>query len=99
MSEKSLGEKMKLSWRKMPIAGIMFQPGSADEYRTGDWRMTTKPVVDNEKCIMCLFCWIFCPDASIKLNDDSVEIDYYHCKGCGICSVECPVTAIDMVMV
>jgi len=100
MSEKkSLAERMKLPWSQTPIAGAMFQPGSAVEYRTGDWRVKTKPVIDHEKCIMCLFCWIFCPDSSIIRGDKSVEVDYEHCKGCGICSTECPVKAIAMVEV
>jgi pyruvate ferredoxin oxidoreductase delta subunit len=98
MSEKeSLAERMKLPWKQMPITGAMLQPGSATEYRTGDWRVAAKPVIDLEKCIMCLFCWIFCPDSSIVRTDESVEVDYYHCKGCGICAVECPVNAIEMV--
>ena len=95
--QKNLAEKMKLPWRQMPIALTMFQPGSAVEYRTGDWRVRTKPVINHEKCIMCLFCWIFCPDASIIWTDEKVEVDYVHCKGCGICSVECPVKAIEIV--
>ncbi|MFZ8855432.1 MAG: 4Fe-4S binding protein, partial [Thermofilaceae archaeon] len=32
-----------------------------------------------------------------RREDDSVEIDYDHCKGCGICANECPVKAIAMV--
>ncbi len=97
--EKSLAEKMKLSWRQMPLGGAMFQPGTASEYKTGDWRVASKPEINKEKCIMCLFCWIFCPDVSITRSEKSVDVDYYHCKGCGICATECPVKAIDMVTV
>ena len=95
--EKSLAEKMKLPWKKMPVGGAMLQPGSAIEYKTGDWRVATKPVIDLEKCIMCLFCWIFCPDVAITRTEKTVEVDYLHCKGCGICATECPTKAIDMV--
>jgi pyruvate ferredoxin oxidoreductase delta subunit len=42
-------------------------------------------------------CWIFCPDVSILRTEKTVEVDYYHCKGCGVCANECPVKAIDMV--
>ncbi|MFH0749031.1 MAG: 4Fe-4S dicluster-binding protein [Candidatus Bathyarchaeota archaeon] len=97
--EKSLAEKMKLPWDKMPIGGAMFQPGTAVEYKTGDWRVLVKPVINHEKCIMCLFCWIFCPDVSIQRSEKSVDVDYDHCKGCGICANECPVKCIDMVKV
>ena len=63
------------------------------------WR-TVKPVVDNEKCIGCLECYLYCPDGCIfkkqlekKLK---VEIDYDFCKGCGICSKVCRKCAITM---
>jgi pyruvate ferredoxin oxidoreductase delta subunit len=97
MSEKSLGEKMKLPWRDMPPGGVMTVPGASAEYRTGDWRIQRKPVINHQKCVMCLMCWIFCPDVSILRTDKTVEVDYYHCKGCGVCANECPVKAIDMV--
>ncbi|HEX17565.1 MAG: ferredoxin [Thermoplasmata archaeon] len=64
--------------------------------KTGSWRVF-KPVLDKEKCVRCLRCWIFCPEGAIKrLDDDSVEIDYDYCKGCGICARECKVKAIVM---
>ena len=32
-----------------------------------------------------------CPDSSILQSEGKVTgIDYGHCKGCGICSFECP---------
>lgn len=88
---------MKLkSWREIPLGGILLEPGSAAEYRTGDWRLI-KPIIDQNKCIRCLLCWIYCPEPAIlRSEDDKVEIDYYHCKGCGICASECPVKAISM---
>ena len=53
-------------------------------------------------CRICSFysnCDEFCPDLAIHLNERSVEreIDYDHCKGCGICVEECPRAAIRMV--
>ena len=97
MSDISLGEKMKLPWRKMPVGGVMTVPGASVEYKTGDWRIQLKPVINHDKCVMCLLCWIFCPDVSITRTEKTVEVDYFHCKGCGVCSNECPTKAIDMV--
>jgi len=86
------------AWHELPIGGLMVEPGSAEEYRTGDWR-TERPIWDKDKCTNCLLCWMFCPDSAIMLEDGKVVgIDYDHCKGCGICAKECPprVHALDM---
>jgi pyruvate ferredoxin oxidoreductase delta subunit len=86
------------TWQELPKGGLMVEPGSAERYKTGDWR-TERPIWDAEKCTSCLLCWIFCPDSSILVEDGKViGIDYEHCKGCGICAAECPprVNAIEM---
>lgn len=49
-------------------------------------------------CNMCENCWVFCPDISIWPKQDAFgyDIDYDHCKGCGICVEECPRAAMSM---
>ncbi len=50
-------------------------------------------------CNKCGTCWFFCPDISVIFEKDSydpVEFDYQHCKGCGVCSSECPRGVIEM---
>jgi len=77
-------------WKDIPIGGIIEEAGNAQKYETGSWR-TYRPIWDEEKCIHCLRCWVACPDSSILLSEGKVTgIDYEHCKGCGICSFECP---------
>jgi len=90
-----LSKTAKPGWRTMPIGGILLEPGSAMKYKTGDWR-AFKPNVDQSKCINCLLCWIFCPDAAIVRKEKFVDVNYDYCKGCGICANECPVKAITM---
>lgn len=87
------------SWKELPIGGLILKPGSAEDYKTGGWR-SLKPIHDEEKCVHCLNCWIFCPESCVIVEDTKVRgINYDFCKGCGICAYECPpkVAAISMV--
>ncbi|MCD6312653.1 MAG: 4Fe-4S binding protein [Thaumarchaeota archaeon] len=78
------------------MAAMIPVPATSLEYKTGTWKMV-QPEIDQEKCIRCLLCWIYCPDGAIqRLEEDRVEVSYEYCKGCGICSKICPVKAISM---
>lgn len=83
--------KQGSTWRDVPIGGNILEPGTSTEYKTGDWR-SDRPLWDAEKCTQCNLCWIYCPDMSIKLDDEGkiVGIDYDFCKGCGLCAKVCP---------
>lgn len=63
---------------------------------TGSWR-TFRPIINQEKCNMCLLCWIFCPDGAMKRDAEVLGVDLDFCKGCGICARECNRDAISMV--
>lgn len=79
------------------MGGMVFDAGSSVEYETGMWR-SSRPIIDLERCTHCMFCWIFCPDGAIQVeNSKVVGIDLKHCKGCGICAEECPKKVITMV--
>jgi len=58
---------------------------------------TFHPEFDHEKCIKCMFCWIYCPEGCIDKTGKSLEVDMDYCKGCGICAQECPRKCIAMV--
>jgi len=78
------------------MGAVVLEPGSSLKYKTGDWR-AFRPFVKTEKCVNCLLCWIYCPDSAIVRREKWVEVNYDYCKGCGICSKECPKEAISMV--
>lgn len=85
-------------WKDLPLGNVIPLPKTSLSFKTGNWR-AMKPVLNRDKCIRCLLCWVHCPEPAInRLEDDHVEIDYDFCKGCGICANVCPVHAIEMVM-
>lgn len=88
------------NWQELVPGGYIVEAGNSKNYETGSWR-TFKPVFHAEKCINCLFCWVYCPDNAVLVNEGKMAgFDYDHCKGCGICAYECPdkAKAIEMVL-
>ncbi len=63
--------------------------------KNAGWR-NIRPVVDLEKCVGCLQCYLYCPDGVISRAGNKVTLDYDFCKGCGICKKMCRFGAIDM---
>ena len=77
-------------WRDIPIGGMILEAGNAVEYLTGGWR-AFRPILDAERCIHCLLCWVMCPDSCIIVEDGKMMgFALEHCKGCGICAEVCP---------
>lgn len=61
---------------------------------TGSWR-TERPEIDLAQCKRCFLCYLYCPEAAMRLDAENFpHIDYDHCKGCLICYEECPTDAI-----
>ncbi|WP_110943093.1 4Fe-4S binding protein [Inediibacterium massiliense] len=75
--------------------GTSFQAGHLVEKNAG-WR-TIKPVIDYEKCVKCMICYLYCPEGTIFKENEKIQIDYDFCKGCGICAKECKAGSIQMV--
>ena len=91
---KSEGE---LTSKDIEVGAIATEPGSASQYRTGDWR-SQRPTYNFSRCIKCGICQIFCPEGCIEQNPEGhFEANLYYCKGCGICARECWTKAIIMV--
>lgn len=87
---------MEKKSKQILIGGIIDQPGSSKECKTGTWR-TFCPVWDEKKCIHCLQCVQFCPENCIPIkNNKRLKTNLDYCKGCGICSQVCPIKIIKM---
>ena len=72
--------------------------GNSLLYITGGWR-SNMPVWTQDNCNNCMLCWVHCPDSSIEVADGKMTgIDYDHCKGCGVCVIECRFDALKMVL-
>lgn len=48
-------------------------------------------------CNECDNCRLFCPDISIKRDQEKRFVDYEYCKGCGVCVAECPRCAMSLI--
>ncbi len=60
------------------------------------WR-NLRPVINDEICNSCKWCYLVCPEGVIYSEEANMKIDYRFCKGCGICAKECKKAAITMV--
>jgi len=58
---------------------------------------TFHPELNDQKCVMCMFCWIYCPEGCIDKSNGKLEVDMDYCKGCGICANVCTTKCITMV--
>ena len=63
--------------------------------KNAGWR-SVRPVIDMDRCVGCLQCYLYCPDGVISRQGAKVAIDYDFCKGCGICRKICGSGAIAM---
>lgn len=63
--------------------------------KNAGWR-NVRPVIDAQKCVGCLNCYLYCPDGVIRRSKTKVAVDYDFCKGCGICQRICKTDAIKM---
>ncbi|MCL2807768.1 MAG: 4Fe-4S binding protein [Coriobacteriia bacterium] len=87
------------NWTSKDFApgAVIVDPGNSALYITGGWR-SNRPIWTKENCNDCMLCWVYCPDSSILVEDQKmIGIDLDHCKGCGVCAVECRFEALEMI--
>ena len=88
-----LREKKNFGFYDVP-ENTAFEAGYLVSVNSG-WR-SLRPVVNAEKCVGCMQCYLYCPDGVISIENQNAVIDYDFCKGCGICSKICKLIAIEM---
>lgn len=101
LSASTLEQDFQAAWQAVPYLGAaqfagptIRHRGSAALRATGNWR-TERPVIELAKCKRCFLCYLYCPEAAMRLDADNFpHVDYDHCKGCMICYEECPTDAI-----
>ena len=80
--------------KELPL-GPSFPTGQLHDISSG--MRTFRPVIDTEKCVKCLRCFLVCPDGAIDKSGAALDIDYDYCKGCGVCNRACKLGAITMI--
>ena len=100
MSKKKYCEKFNVPDHLVVPMGACI-PAPVKEQRmmiTGNWR-TERPVIDHEKCTLCLNCFIYCPDGTWHLDEKEERMVWNadYCKGCLVCVRECNVDALSAV--
>jgi 2-oxoacid:acceptor oxidoreductase delta subunit (pyruvate/2-ketoisovalerate family) len=85
------------SWQELAPGGVVPRD-EAQPRRTGGWRTGLKPQVELSACVNCLLCWLYCPDAAVRVEGETFAgFDYDYCKGCELCAEMCPTGAITLV--
>ena len=57
-----------------------------------------EPVVDADKCVLCLTCLRICPHAAVSIDteNEAAVMSTAACRRCGICAARCPAGAIQL---
>lgn len=88
-----LREKKNFGFSDIPES-TSFEAGYLVSVNSGS--RSIRPVVNMEKCVGCMQCYLYCPDGVISVENKKAVIDYNFCKGCGICHKICKLNAIEM---
>ena len=89
-------DPFELTWQEIPLGFVHSDYMSCKDNHTGSWR-SERPIVNEERCIKCGVCALYCPEACIITNENGyfhANLDY--CKGCGVCVQVCWTGCIDL---
>ncbi|MEW5806975.1 MAG: DUF362 domain-containing protein [Acidobacteriota bacterium] len=93
ISEKSLEELTLKDFEFPPTVDIMFNfPRPVQRLVRNS--ITSKPVINHERCTKCMKCVDICPPGVMAKVNSLIEIDYGDCISCFCCQEICPEGAI-----
>jgi uncharacterized protein (DUF362 family)/NAD-dependent dihydropyrimidine dehydrogenase PreA subunit len=88
-----LGEELT----RVSIRDFRLPPSEHTEWKIPEWArrtlkeaLTTRPVIDNHRCIRCGICLSHCPQKAIADIDHKLVINYRSCILCFCCQEFCP---------
>jgi uncharacterized protein (DUF362 family)/Pyruvate/2-oxoacid:ferredoxin oxidoreductase delta subunit len=88
---------------EVAIRNFRLPPQAHLEWKLPEWArrtlkdaLTTKPVIDNRKCIQCGICQGHCPQGAIVSDNKKLSIHYRNCIRCFCCQEFCPQGAISV---
>lgn len=86
-----------LSWKDLPIGGVIPTAGNSTKYHTGVWSPTKIQYIP-KNCTQCGMCFSACPDSAIihDENGKMIGVDTDHCKACGLCVEACKFSALEI---
>lgn len=68
-SDRTNTKMAKLTYKQIPLGGMIEKAGSSLDFKTGDWKVF-KPCWDEKKCTHCMFCVVYCPDNCIPIANE-----------------------------
>ena len=84
------------TFKQEKVGCSLLETGKAQPFVPGT-KLELKPVWDKDLCVRCALCYVYCPDAAIRRQEDGYfDVDMDLCKGCGICHRECWFGAVSM---
>lgn len=88
--------KGKLKMHNTFRVGIANCPNACSQVHIKDFGIIVRAKVRyiKEKCNICGKCVRACPDSSINIKNDEIEINFDKCSKCGLCAKICPEKAI-----
>ncbi len=93
---QAAGNSPKPGFKTDPKAGLFSLPAAEGWDSVKQLSTNQRPVIDQEKCILCGKCVNICQFDALAVVNNKLKVNRFFCEGCGACSEVCPEGAIHM---